>query len=347
MGVYITAMGMMTPVGGGWRQTVTSVRAGISAYRESSIHNKRFQPMTLALFPDELLEPVSEEIAAENPGLTSRVRRILRLAAPALCEVLQDHEGDPLPLLLATPEDHPEHPAPDGDLLLDLLPQQAGVEIDWTNSKAFPFGRAAGIRAIEAAFERLQEGNEPLLVGGVDTHLDLYLLGILDRDDRVLADGVMDGFAPGEGAGFLLLESAEAPPESAFARLDAPALANEPGHRFSDEPYRGDGLADAVRATLAQHDDGPVQSVFIGLNGENFGAKEWGVAATRNATRFAPEPRFEHPADCYGDLGAATAPVLIGCAAYQLLNDHAPAPLLVSCSSEHESRGTVLLYDPT
>ena len=229
------------------------------------------------------------------------------------------------------------------DNFVDLLAKQAQVALDSPASKLFRTGRAGGLQALDGAVTLLAGGDhDTVLVGGVDSYLDLYLLGTLDQEDRILADGVMDGFAPGEGAGFLLLSTAEAATRP-IARLAPPAMADEPGSRYSKQPYQGDGLANATRDALAAADGTPVKTVLGSLNGESFGAKEWGVAALRNQAALAPDMRFEHPADCFGDVGAAAAPVLLALAALGLRAGWLPGPALVWCSSEGKQRGAARL----
>jgi 3-oxoacyl-[acyl-carrier-protein] synthase-1 len=198
------------------------------------------------------------------------------------------------------------------------------------------------MEALSAALEALEQKRaESVLVGGVDTYLDLYLLATLDQEDRVLAEGVMDGFCPGEGAAFLLLaaEPAKVGVGAPVAYVHPPGLAQESGHRYSVEPYKGDGLAQAVAAALEAAKTEPVQTVFSSMNGENFCAKEWGVAFMRNKAGFAEPHRFEHPADGFGDSGAATAPILLGLAALGVNRGYLPAPCLVYASSDASPRG--------
>lgn len=346
-GAWLCGLGMMTPVGDCAAQTATSVRAGISRYRESPIYNRSFNPMTLALLPEKALPPL-DDILARMPGVTSRQARMLRLAAPALRETLQLlGDGEGLPLFLAGPEPLPDRPPPVSEAFLDQLIAQSGVLFDRQASRIFPTGRAGGLQALEAAVDALDQGRrECVLVGGVDSYLDLYLLGTLDMEGRVLAEGVMDGFCPGEGAGFLLLATPEglaAHGLEPLAFVSPPGLAAEPGHRYSEEPYRGDGLGQAVALAFERGSGEPVRTVFGSLNGENFGAKEWGVAQLRNSAAFAEGFRFEHPADCFGDLGAAFAPVLTGLAALGMKRSYLPAPALVWCSSERELRGAACI----
>lgn len=342
-GAWIRGIGMVTPVGGCAAQTASSVRAGISRYQESPVYNKRFAPMTLALVPEEALPPLADPLVAQ-PGLTARQARMLRLAQPALAEALESlpAEAAAPPLLLAGPEALPGRPPAVSEAFLEHLAAQCGLCFDPERSRLFATGRAGGFEAAAAALELLAEGvADHVLLGGLDSYLDLYVLGILDRDDRVLAEGVMDGFAPGEGAAFLLLASDSAREKAGgdpVARLQPPGLAEEPGHRGSDQPYRGDGLAEAVAQALAAQADGPVRTVLGSLNGENFGAKEWGVAALRSQGALDPDFRFEHPADCFGDTGAAAGLLLIGLAALALRAGTLPGPCLAWASSEGAPR---------
>ena len=60
---WICGAGMVTPVGGQSAQTAASVRGGISVYEESAILNNRFEPMTMALVPEDILPPLNEKLA--------------------------------------------------------------------------------------------------------------------------------------------------------------------------------------------------------------------------------------------------------------------------------------------
>ena len=85
----------------------------------------------------------------------------------------------------------------------------------------------------------------------------------------------------------------------------------------------------------------PLRTVFASLNGENFGAKEWGVALMRNQSAFDEAFQLEHPAEYFGDTGAAVGPIMMGLAAMGLSKTYLTGPALVWCSSEFEQRGAV------
>jgi 3-oxoacyl-[acyl-carrier-protein] synthase-1 len=336
--VEIAAIGMLTPVGANAKMTAASVRAGISAYQASAFTNKSFNPMTMALVPEDALPPLHKALVGQP--LSARQQRMLRLATPALLQAVENIR-QPLPLMLCGPEKMPGRRSIISDRFLQLLATQAQLPLDLQNSYVFPEGRASGLHALEAAMQLLEHGqHQQVLVGGVDSYLDLQLLAHLDKDDRVLADGVMDGFAPGEGAAFLVLQLAG---DQAPVRILPPGIGEEPGHRYSAQPYLGEGLAQAISEALSHTDKAGIRSVFSSFNGESFSAKEWSVAALRNQSQMDPEFHLEHPADCYGDLGGATVPVLLALASIGMTKGYYPRPSLVWASSEIQQRAAVLM----
>ena len=354
-GAIICGAGTLTSVGRGARQTCTSVRARVSRFAESSLCDARSEPFVVAEVPDEALPEL--DAAVENmPGLTDRQRRLLRLAAPALQQVLErvDRPGSTskTPLFLATPEVHPGLPEPVSSEFLEHLEIQlaaCGVSFDRARSVVVSTGRAGGLITVAKAVEFLESGGGDYAVaGGVDSFLDPALLSALDTEERIQSPAVMDGFIPGEGAGMLLLARAGAPPVEhlePIARLMGVQSATEPGHRYSGSPYRGDGLASAFGDLLTNPEvlRTPVRTIFAGLNGENFGAKEFGVASLRSRRELRPDAVVEHPVDCFGDIGAALGPVMLGLAALGIQRNAHAAPSLVWCSSEGPDRAAAVV----
>ncbi len=339
--LYVAAVGMITPVGANAEMTAAAVRAGVSRIEESRHYNKNFNSMKMALVPEEALSPLNPELVS-TPELPARQRRMLQLATPALAEVLGVIPvKEPVPVFLAVPESIPGVPSVVKHNFLTYLYKQTGAKIDIAQSRIFATGRAGGIQAIEMAFKYLQTGKDVVMVGGVDTYLDDYLLSVLDADNRISAEGIMDGFIPGEAAGFLLLVSDRVVaklPTKPLLEIFPPGISNEAGHRYSEDVYKGDGLAQAVTMAIGNGNGHHVKTILSSINGENFSAKEFGVAITRNSTLFDENFQHIHPADCFGDIGAAFAPVLIGLAALKK-NDDA----ICFCSSEKELRAAVSL----
>ena len=129
---------------------------------------------------------------------------MLRLAAPSFQAVAKDVHG-PVPVFIGLPALTPKE-APWIVHVPAYLQKLTNVPIDLQRSAIVPHGRAAGLMALELAMNALQSNPAgTVIVGGVDTFLDLRLLATLDQEQRILGPRVMDGFIPGEGAAFFVL----------------------------------------------------------------------------------------------------------------------------------------------
>jgi 3-oxoacyl-[acyl-carrier-protein] synthase I len=341
--VVVVGTGMVSAVGLSAPEVAASVRSGTAIFNETAIMDKRFEPFVLAEVPEDGLPPLHGDL--EGRGLTSREARMLRLAEPALREclaALPPRAALP-PLILALPETETTRPL-DDERVLDVL----AVQVDGFQRKsaeAMFRGRAGGLRAVARAVDWLNAGAPFVVAGGVDTFRDLYVLGTLDMEGRVKASASLDGFIPGEGAGFLLLASrtgAAAAGLTPLAALSGFALGTESGHLYSDQPYRGDGLSAALATALA-NGAGPVQEVYSSMNGESHWAKEWGVAFLRARDRFREDHGMHHPADCHGDTGAAAGPLMIALAALGIRDGYRATPTLVYTSSDRGERAAIIV----
>jgi 3-oxoacyl-[acyl-carrier-protein] synthase-1 len=325
-------------VGGGVAQIEASIRAGLSGVAAISICDHSFSPIRMGLVPRDALDELNPSLDALP--LTSRQRRMLRLASPVLHEVTADLAGlGAIPIFLGLPDAHPRRPPPAQPAFLEHLQIQAGIVFDPTQSRVLPAGRAAGLLALEAGLRCLQdERSEVVIVGAIDTFVDLALLGELDADRRLLGTGAMDGFIPGEGAAFVALRRSRAGPRSDVRRAAVIATGSviDPGHRYGDAPATGEGLSRAIEGMRASMPASSplVRTTFAGFNGESFGAKEWGVARLRHRSFFDPNGEVVHPADCYGDAGAATGVLLIAMTQHALARGHRSGPILVWASSD-------------
>lgn len=344
-GAELLGVGMMTPVGVTAPSTAAAIRAGIIRTRETPLLDLRFRPYIGAFIPEEHL-PEPDLPAAR--GLAAREQRMLRLALPALREAAEGLTR-PVPLMLGLPEGSAagkHEPVP----FLKALSHASGLALDMDRSRCFPKGRAAGLLALDAAVRLLDEGRVPdVLVGGVDSLLDPMTLAALEGEGRIRQHGPVDGLIPGEGGVFLWLGrpgSGKRLNRRPVARIVATATGTEPGHRYSREPYLGEGLAEACRLLFAAIPAGlpPVRCVYAGFNGERFWAKEWGVTFLRSRERFVESYEIAHPAENVGDPGAAYGPLMVGVAALGLRKGYCKGPVLVWCSSDHEARGAALLH---
>jgi 3-oxoacyl-[acyl-carrier-protein] synthase I len=344
----IGATHVLCSIGSGTEQVWTSARAGIARIGSSHVMDRHSEPIQMGLVPEAALGELNPEIDALP--LPARARRMLRLAAPSFQAVAKDVEP-PVPVFIGLPELTDEQ-APWLKYIPDYLQRLTGVRVDRRQSAVVPRGRAAALIALEQALDSLQTGAAPAaIVGGVDTYLDLRLLAALDGEQRILGLRVMDGFVPGEGAAFFVVRGSGAKPtiNGRSIVINAAASAMDPGHRYGDAPARGEGLAtalDRVRERMAPP-PGPIATMFAGLNGESFDAKLWGVARLRHHDLFSTGMLVEHPADKFGDPGAALGAMLITLAAQALESGTRPGPALVWAASDREPRACAVLSAPS
>jgi 3-oxoacyl-[acyl-carrier-protein] synthase-1 len=344
--VFVAGAGAFCPIGYCLPQIWASVRASMSQFGCPGPVDSRLELIRMAVVAEDDLEPLTNE--NEALLVSGRVRRAIRLATSALREATADKAfAVPPPLFLGwpEPESSTDEPWP-AAILIDAVAKQAELAIDPAASRLFPHGRAAFFFALDEALRFLASGRgSTVVVGGVDTYLDLKLLSQLDADHRILGDAVADGFVPGEGAGFVVLSLLPAAAGASSTLVLGVGLARDKGHRTGSEPARGEGLSAALDVLLATSSApaAPVQIAFAGLNGEHFGAKEWGVAQLRHTSLFAPAMQTETPADCFGDLGAATGAVLFALAHAALLGRHRTGPALVWASSDGEERACAIV----
>jgi 3-oxoacyl-[acyl-carrier-protein] synthase I len=341
-GAVVAGAGVVCALGLSIPEAAAAVRTGMMLFESGPLYGPNFEPLTLAQLADDALPGYSTEID-RTPGLTSRELRLLRLAPRALsdCAAILGASASTVPLLLALPER--ETPiAMQPERLLALLATQAPGAFDVGNSAALGRGRAGGLIALGTAVEMVRTGqHRHVLVGGVDTFRDAWLLATLTAEGRVKTSQNLDGFVPGEGAAFLLV-SADNAGVAPWARLSPVSHGEEPGHLSSEVPYLGEGLASVVTPLLAHLAlPSPIPAVWSTMNGESHWGKEWGVTYLRNRGAFLPEHAMEHPADCVGDLGAASGLFAVALAAYGAREGTQPVPALCYASNDGAPRAAI------
>ncbi len=347
--LYIAGMGAVSAAGSTFAKTSAAINANISAYASFDYYDQAFNPIKVAKLPDDFFVAPQEHI-----NLLSYSERLIKMALPSVAEACaQASMSKILPVVLALPEMAEPllaNLADDFNHLLQAVIHKAEPWAHLEYSRTLHRGRAAGIDAIDFVFNYLyDEKYEYVLLGGSDSHLHLSRLDHLNAHNRLLTDNQADGFAPGEGDCFLLLTRH---PHLAHTRngyaisLCRPGLADESGHLYSNLPYLGTALDTAFKIALnnATHCDGQlVSAIYSSMNGERYWSKEYGVAQLRNHGAFSAGASVHHPADAIGDLGAATAPLLIALAAEHLFTQQSAFCHLVTASSDYGRRAAVIL----
>jgi len=173
------------------------------------LRDKNSEPFVLAEVPAAGLPPLDPEPQGP-PAPSARERRMLRLASAALAECLAPlaklgRLSPPPPLCLALPEKETMRPVDRPAFLHRLATQVAGA-FDPARSDVSHTGRAGALVAVgQATLAVQQRFADFVLAGGIDTYRDAYVLGTLDMESRVKSRANLDGFVPGEAAGFVLL----------------------------------------------------------------------------------------------------------------------------------------------
>jgi len=201
-------------------------------------------------------------------------------------------------------------------------------------------GHAAGTMAIQSAWDAVRLGVvEFALAGGVDSYLDADTLEWLEANEQVHSAGSENnpyGFVPGEGSGFVLLASADAAHRvrlTASLELATVAYARESHLIKTDSVCTGEGMTALFRMLRGEPAVWRADHIFCDMNGEPYRAEEFGFACIRAGELFADPSSFTAPADCWGDVGAASAPLFVALADAAIRKGYAPGPVIAAFTS--------------
>ncbi|WP_444997043.1 hypothetical protein [Aliikangiella sp. IMCC44359] len=343
---------MQTPVGSNSQMTQASVKAKISAYQLSKYESQQGNSITMTHIPKSIFEDLQVDLEI-GTYYQEQYDHMIKMAVYALQESLahinnnEHFSPTKIPLILSMPEPS-SHPKPiSAKLLTSQLIKLSKAPIDIEQIRYFYTGRAAVIDSLSMAHHYFEQtDNDYVLIGGSDSYHSLSQINLLDKDNRLLTEHNSNGFAPGEGAGFLLItrhKELALKQNNSVIEIHPPGIAKEAGHLYSFHPHQASGLDDAFKQALKTYTGAPISTVYSSMNGEHFWAKEYGVAMIRNSNYFSEDLVTEHPADCYGDLGTATGSVLIGLSSISLLKQKKSGAHLVYSSSDRECRAAVCL----
>ncbi|WP_175864427.1 hypothetical protein [Burkholderia cepacia] len=284
------------------------------------------------------------------------VSRMTELARRALDDLLARHghildasagmPARPIPVLLSLPPERPGLPHADiasvAGEICKSMPQ-----FSRSGSRFFCSGHTGFIAGLARSVDILKAGEADFcIVGGVDSPLDMNYLHWLDDTDRLKHQDNPFGMVPGEGAAFALLRadvgraSAE---NTTRVALRAVGLATETMPWYADQASRGDGLTAAISQCLST--DIQVDNCYGDLTGETWRSAEWDFAFLRNGRQFAHPLDISHPAEIWGDTGAASAAMLCMLAHDELTDIVMPRrhSLVFSASDTRLSRAACLL----
>ncbi len=338
----ITGVGVVSPVGLSGLVAMHSVRSGMSR-------------LAMQRIPDRVREWIAG--GAVPTWVTGvRQRRLLALAIQAMNAALARAECDPndpgtarhIAVLLGGPErGRPGYGLLSGDIALRQL---------IADTELASFGRLetveAGACSAQAGLARAAElfattSITRCVIGAADTQLQLRTIRWHEDQIRLKCSYATDGLMPAEAAAFVVVEpedAARARGVPIVARILAVNTAMEAATVLSDLPNAATGMAGAVRGTLEDAGVRPAEvgMVWSDLNGESYRAREWAFTEVRLG--FTDSTELMHPADCHGDLGAATDANLLGLAALSHASGWSGGcPALIVSGSEGGWRGATLV----
>jgi 3-oxoacyl-[acyl-carrier-protein] synthase-1 len=256
----------------------------------------------------------------------------------------------PLPVYLGLPELRPGFTGRDVESVRHGCGRFDVSPLELAEVTVFAQGHAAGLAALAMAVKDITRGAiESCLVGGVDSYFQPDSMEWLDANRQLAGTVSRSGFVPGEGAGFCLLMSASASQRyglAPLARVRSAAVGKETKLIKTSDICLGEGLTATVRAAVSslRLPDERVNEVLSDINGERYRSEEWGFVCLRLSECFDDPTAYVTPADCWGDMGAASGPLFAMLACQAGVRGYAKGPLtLLSSSSESGLRGVALI----
>jgi 3-oxoacyl-[acyl-carrier-protein] synthase I len=278
------------------------------------------------------------------------------LSMSALDEALAPLARQPIPvktvpLFLGLPELKPGLPPDLHTTLASRIERLDHHGIRVSPIAVIPHGHSAGLMALEYGWRHLQQGRaEFCLVGGVDSYLAPETMEWLDAEGQLMSGQNRAGFPPGEGAGFSLLVRSSIAQRyhlQLLAQILNVVTAVEPSPIKTKTVCVGAGLSEAIAraARVLRLPQERIDRTYCDMNGERYRNEEFTFAVLRNQKLFVDANNYIHPADCWGDLGAASGPLFLGLAVASASRGYANGPrVLLWASSELGQRCAAVLH---
>jgi 3-oxoacyl-[acyl-carrier-protein] synthase I len=179
------------------------------------------------------------------------------------------------------------------------------------------------------------------IVAAVDSYLNVYDLERLVRTYRIAGPVVSKGLVPGEGAACVAvrLGGREPAPTGSVDVLGIGLGVENPSTTVLSEGHpTGRGLESALEAAVidAGVPEGAIDLRISDLNGETYRTDDSLLASTRFYRTYRKRLEMWHPAECVGDMGAASGAISVIVAWAGLAGGYAPGPIAV-CESSSDS----------
>lgn len=344
--IAIIGLGVRCAVGLTSSAAAAAVRAGISRFSDHPyMLDKVGEPMVIAQEP-------TLDLTLQGP------ERFSQLAAPALKEALapltqRNVSLESVHTLIGTPDLRPGLPSGIEEALGRLVASETSLKTNHCTT-FLPNGNAAGILALKKARDILCLGQSRFcLVGGVDSYMTADCLEWMDEQGMLKSSENRNGFPPGEAAGFCLLTTGATAQEyklPVLGWLKTVGTAREECPIRTETICIGRGLSEAIKQATAplRLPDELVDESICDLNGEPYRSEEFALTVLRTQKAFVDFTRFVTPADCWGDVGAASGPLFANLAIMAGLRGYAKGPrTMIWAGSEKGDRAAAVIDTPS
>lgn len=338
--VYICGIGARTPVGLNAAASAAAVRCAISALGE---HPN---------FIDKMDEPILLARDAEldcRLDVFSRIEKMLVYATTeAIGNILEIKKSLRLKFCLGLPEPRAGLPADISYRIKSVVSEL--LDISAESIRVLQAGHASGLMAMQAAAQIISSAEADFCIAaGVDSYHDQDSLEWLDKDGMLLSSENRNGFPPGEAAGVCLLTNS-----AALSRHRLPILSEikaatttiETKSIRKEEVCTGEGLTAAINGVISvlQLPRQLITGTYCDLNGERYRNEEFAYTILRTQQAFVDAHDYQCPADCWGDVGAASGPLFASLAIIASQRGYATGRLpILWAGSESGYRSAVIL----
>jgi 3-oxoacyl-[acyl-carrier-protein] synthase I len=343
--VYILGVGGKTPLGMNLISSAAAVRAGISTASEHPyMIDKGGSPMIVAMSPDlDLSLPISERFSALF--LSAMQETLNNLNLSSIRKI-----SNPVRVLIGLPEDRPGLESDISMVLEQRLQRDVEEALGPIDFQTFPFGHASGLIALQQGCQVIQRNEcDFCIIGGVDSYITPETLEWIDDQEQLHSEDNSWGFLPSEGAGVCLLSSEkgiENLNDKILCQVVGVGVALEDNTVLKESVCIGLGLSMAFKGAVADisKKDLKINNIISDINGEPYRGSEFGFTMVRNTSLFTESAECQTPADCWGDVGAASSPLHIGLAVMAAQKGYSGGPnTLVWASSIGQHRGAALI----
>lgn len=333
LSLRIEAAGLCCAVGYQLDAAECALRANMDHFQESDFLTQGGEPIRVARLPD------NDRWGAQ------RIAQWIKLAVHDCLQGVADFDASQVPLIVLCPTQ--DRPMVNDDWCRDtyrFAEKAIGLQFD-ERSAILPGGRAGFAQALQLAHSWFSQSTlERVLLVGADSYIDSASINHYLSQGRLLVTGNRDGFLPGEAAAALLLTRGG---KAAGLHIDGVGVAQEAGRPDGSVPSRAQALGTAIRQACQQAGIEPSQLQFrmSDQNGEAFFAREAANALTRVMWGGGPQLPVLTTADCIGEVGAATGPVMLAYLSRLQARTDGPGPIgLVHLANDNGLRGAVISH---